>query len=88
VPKYSIRVFGDPVLRERASEVTDVTDALVRLADDMVDTMRAAPGLGLMIGRYRPGPDRQPSSYSHSPLASLIVGLMIALGPSSLSGSS
>jgi peptide deformylase len=47
VPKYSIRVFGDPVLRERASEVTDVTDALVRLADDMVDTMRAAPGLGL-----------------------------------------
>ena len=47
MPKYSIRVFGDPVLRERASEVTDVTDALVRLADDMVDTMRAAPGLGL-----------------------------------------
>jgi peptide deformylase len=47
VPKYTIRVFGDPVLRERASEVTEVTDALVRLADDMVDTMRAAPGLGL-----------------------------------------
>ena len=47
MPKYSIRVFGDPVLRERASEVTDVTGALVRLADDMVDTMRAAPGLGL-----------------------------------------
>jgi peptide deformylase len=47
VPKYSIRLFGDPVLREPSSEVTEVTDALVRLADDMVDTMRAAPGLGL-----------------------------------------
>jgi peptide deformylase len=47
VPKYNIRVFGDPVLRERASEVTDVTDALVRLAEDMIVTMREAPGVGL-----------------------------------------
>jgi peptide deformylase len=47
VPKYSIRVFGDPVLKQRAAEVTDVDAALVRLAEDMVDTMRAAPGLGL-----------------------------------------
>jgi peptide deformylase len=47
VPKYSIRVFGDPVLKQRAAEITDVDAALVRLAEDMVDTMRAAPGLGL-----------------------------------------
>jgi peptide deformylase len=43
----SIRIVGDPVLRQRAREVTDIDAALVRLADDMVDTMYAAPGLGL-----------------------------------------
>jgi peptide deformylase len=43
----SIRIFGDPVLRQRAHEVTDIDTHLVALADDMVDTMYAAPGLGL-----------------------------------------
>lgn len=42
-----IRLFGDPVLKQKAAEVTDVTDALVRLADDMLVTMYEAPGLGL-----------------------------------------
>ena len=44
---YTIRVFGDPVLKERATEVSDVDGALARLAGDMIETMRAAPGLGL-----------------------------------------
>lgn len=44
---YRIRVFGDPVLRQRAAEVTNVDGALKRLADDMVKTMYDAPGLGL-----------------------------------------
>lgn len=42
-----IRLFGDPVLRERAAEVTDFDDALRRLADDMLETMREASGAGL-----------------------------------------
>ena len=42
-----IRIFGDPVLRQRAVEVTDFDDALRRLADDMLATMRAATGAGL-----------------------------------------
>lgn len=42
-----IRIFGDPVLRERAAEVTAFDDALGRLADDMLETMRAASGAGL-----------------------------------------
>ena len=42
-----IRIFGDPVLRERAHEVTDFDDALRRLADDMMETMRDAAGAGL-----------------------------------------
>jgi peptide deformylase len=44
---YDIRLIGDPVLRQRASEITDVYGKLVRLAADMVATMYDAPGLGL-----------------------------------------
>ena len=44
---YEIRVFGDPVLRRRADEITDVDDRLVRLVDDMIETMYEAPGVGL-----------------------------------------
>jgi peptide deformylase len=44
---YEIRLIGDPVLRQRASEVTDVTGNLVQLASDMLVTMYEAPGLGL-----------------------------------------
>lgn len=39
--------FGDPVLARRASEVTDITDDTRELVDDMIDTMYAAPGIGL-----------------------------------------
>lgn len=44
---YQIRLFGDPVLTQRASEVTDIDGKLVQLADDMVATMHDAHGLGL-----------------------------------------
>ncbi len=44
---YTIRLYGDPVLKQRAAEVTNVDGALVRLVDDMVQTMYEAPGLGL-----------------------------------------
>ena len=42
-----IRRFGDPVLRERAREVEEVTDLHRQLAKDMLETMRLAPGVGL-----------------------------------------
>ena len=44
---YAIRLFGDPVLKQRAAEVTNVDGALVRLAEDMIETMYGAPGVGL-----------------------------------------
>jgi len=44
---YEIRVIGDPVLKQKAGDVTDIDGKLVRLVDDMVETMYAAPGLGL-----------------------------------------
>lgn len=42
-----IRIFGDPILRERASPVETFDDQLVRLAEDMHETMRSAAGAGL-----------------------------------------
>ena len=45
--QYAIRLFGDPVLKQRASEVTDVDGVLKALVDGMVDTLHGAAGLGL-----------------------------------------
>jgi len=47
VSAYAIRLFGDPVLRQRAPEVLDIDGHLKVLADDMVQTMYEAPGVGL-----------------------------------------
>jgi peptide deformylase len=47
VSTYTIRVYGDPVLKQRAAEVTDINGSLTKLAQDMVETLHAAPGLGL-----------------------------------------
>lgn len=44
---YAIRLVGDPVLRQRAADVTDIDGRLARLADDMVTTLNDAAGLGL-----------------------------------------
>jgi peptide deformylase len=44
---YSIRLVGDPVLRQRAAEVTSIDGRLAKLAEDMIVTMYDAPGLGL-----------------------------------------
>jgi peptide deformylase len=42
-----IRTLGDPVLREPAKPVTEFGASLRTLFDDMVETMVAAPGVGL-----------------------------------------
>jgi len=42
-----IRITGDPVLHSPAAPVTRFNDQLQELLIDMVDTMRAAPGVGL-----------------------------------------
>ena len=43
----AIRKYGDDVLRLPAEPVTEIDDALQKLIDDMIDTMYAAPGVGL-----------------------------------------
>ena len=42
-----IKRFGDPVLRDAARPVDRFDDALAKLADDMLETMYDAPGVGL-----------------------------------------
>jgi peptide deformylase len=42
-----IRLFGDPVLRQRAAEVIDFDKELRKLVEDLTDTMLGAPGAGL-----------------------------------------
>jgi peptide deformylase len=44
---YDIRVFGDPVLRSPCEEVTEIDGDLAKLAEDMLQTMYEAPGVGL-----------------------------------------
>ena len=39
--------YGDPVLRNPTQPVGEIDAALQKLIDDMVDTMYAAPGVGL-----------------------------------------
>ena len=42
-----IRKYGDEVLRLPARPVSEIDESLQRLIDDMIDTMYAAPGVGL-----------------------------------------
>jgi peptide deformylase len=47
VAELEIRTYGDPVLRQRTKEVEEIDGRVARLAAQMIETMRAAPGVGL-----------------------------------------
>jgi peptide deformylase len=47
VAPYAIRIVGDPVLRQKAADVTDIDGKIAKLVEDMVPTMYEAAGLGL-----------------------------------------
>jgi peptide deformylase len=42
-----IRLAGDPVLRQKAKKVRVIDESIQKLIDDMIETMRDAPGVGL-----------------------------------------
>lgn len=44
---HPIRLYGDPVLRRSAARIDRFDDDLARLADDMIETMHDANGVGL-----------------------------------------
>ena len=43
----AIRIYPDPVLRVPCRAVTDFDEPLRKLVSDMIETMHAAPGIGL-----------------------------------------
>lgn len=47
MPQLDVRIFGDPVLRQKARPVTSFDEPLARLAENMFETMRAHAGVGL-----------------------------------------
>lgn len=47
MPILPIRTFGDPVLRSPAEPVAVIDDGVRKLVEDMIETMYAAPGVGL-----------------------------------------
>ncbi|RPI11349.1 MAG: peptide deformylase [Zetaproteobacteria bacterium] len=65
-----IVTYGTPILRQRTTEVANLNGDLQRLIDDMVETMYAAPGVGLAANQVgsphrlfvaNPTDDRDPS---------------------------
>jgi peptide deformylase len=44
---FSIRQYGDPVLRQATKEIEEIDARVAKLAEDMIETMHAAPGVGL-----------------------------------------
>ena len=44
---FTIRTYGDPVLKSMAAEVTNVDGKIATLCEQMVEMMYEAPGLGL-----------------------------------------
>jgi len=43
----TIRVLPASILRQKAKKVPKIDQSVLRLIDDMIETMRAAPGVGL-----------------------------------------
>jgi peptide deformylase len=43
----TILTFDDPILREKTKRVTRIDSSILRLLDDLAETMLAAPGAGL-----------------------------------------
>jgi peptide deformylase len=44
---HKIRVLPDPVLRQKAKKVSKIDASIQRLIDDMIESMKAASGVGL-----------------------------------------
>jgi peptide deformylase len=47
VSAHEIRIYGDPVLKTVAADVTDIDGRIVTLTEEMLDVMYDAPGIGL-----------------------------------------
>ena len=64
--------FGDPALHSRAVDVPAIDDQITKLIDDMIETMYAAPGIGLAAPQVG------------LPLRMFVVDLSVGRDPSGL----
>lgn len=64
--------YGDGVVHERARDVRDLTPEIQQLIDDMIQTMYAAPGIGLAAPQVG------------APLRIFVVDLSVGKDPQSL----
>ena len=69
-----VRTFGDPVLKSRASDVTEFGPELAREAEEMISIMRDAMGVGLAATQlgvmrrllvFQAGPDAHPTAVAN-----------------------
>lgn len=51
----TIRLAGDPVLRKKTKKVRSIDASVQKLIDDMIETMREAPGVGLAANQIGVG---------------------------------
>jgi peptide deformylase len=82
VTVLSIRLYGDPVLRAHAQPIAQWSAELDRLVGDMVETMRAANGVGLaapQVGRsIQLFVAQPPSDEGEAPLVVLANPVIVA----------
>lgn len=71
----AIRIIGDPVLTQRAADVTDVDGRLVRLVQDMFVTMYDAPGVGLAAPQV--GVQKRFFVYDHDDEPGIVINPVI-----------
>ncbi len=73
---YQILTIPNKILRERSDEVTNIDKNIIKTLDNMVETMYAAPGIGLAaihhstnphISRTAPEPNSSTDRCSSSP---------------------
>jgi len=50
-----IRLAGDPVLRQKTKKIRTIDESVQKLIDDMIETMRDAPGVGLAANQIGVG---------------------------------
>jgi len=83
--KVKIHTYPDPVLRARAEEVENIDEEIQRLADNLIHTMYAAPGIGLaanQVGRLKRVIvfDRFPEKEGHAPCVLINPEIILAQG--------
>ncbi len=68
---YPIRIIGDPVLKQRAADVSEIDGKIARLVDDMITTMYDAPGIGLAAPQV--GVQKRLFVYDHDDEPSVLI---------------